>query len=92
MRASLKTSIVLSLAALTLGIGLAASATPASAKMIWPHPFHHHGFGPGFGVGLGLGLLGAAASEYDGNSCVAFRPAYDRWGNYLGRRAINVCD
>jgi hypothetical protein len=92
VRASLKKSIALSLAALMLGASLAASATPASAKMFWPHPFHHHGFGPGFGLGIGLGVLGAvAASQYDPDPCVQYRPIYDRWGNYLGRQAINVC-
>ena len=89
MRASLKKSIAFSLAALVLGLGVAVSATPASAKPFWPHPFHHHhGWGPGLGVGIGLGVLGAAAA-YD--SALEYRPIYDRWGNYVGQRAINVC-
>ena len=85
MRASAKKSIALSLAALMLGASLAASATPAAAKPWWPHP---HFWGPGLGLGIGLGVLGAAAA-YD--SCVEYRPMYDRWGNYLGQRAVNVC-
>ncbi len=93
MRASLKKSIALSLAALMLGAGLAASATPAAAKPWWPHPFHHHFWGPGLGLGIGLGVLGlAAAWQYGADSCVEYRPIYDRWGNYLGRQAVNVCE
>jgi hypothetical protein len=92
MRNTLKSSIALSLAALTLVAGLAASASPASAKpIIIPHPYHgfHHGFGPWFG----LGVVGAvAAAGYAADSCIEYRPIYDRWGNYLGRTAVNVCE
>jgi hypothetical protein len=91
MRSIRKTSIALSLAALALGAGLAASASPASAKPIIIHHFHgfHHGFGPWFG----LGVVGAvAAAGYAADSCIEYRPIYDRWGNYLGRTAVNVCE
>ena len=90
MRNTLKTSIALSLAALALGAGLAASATPASAKPIIIHHFHgfHHGFGPW----LGLGVVGAVAAGYAAESCIEYRPTYDRWGNYLGRTPVNVCE
>ncbi|MGD0640517.1 MAG: hypothetical protein ABSC22_07200 [Roseiarcus sp.] len=94
MRASVKTSIAVSLAALTLVAGLAASATPAAAKPWWPH---HHGWGPGLGIGIGLGVLGAAAaSQYgsgdDYDSCIRYRRTYDAWGNYIGREPVNVCN
>ena len=89
MRASVKQSIALSVAAMTLGFGVLAVATPAAA-----HPWPHHGFHGGFFSGvLGLGLLsGMVASQYGDDACVQFRPTYDRWGNYIGRREVNVCD
>ena len=94
MRASLKTTLALSFAALTMA--LAVSATPAAAgpikKIFPPHPHHFHGgWGPGFG--LGLGLVGAAvAADYAYDSCIVYRPIYDSWGHFIGRRAVNVCD
>jgi len=85
MRATVAKSIALSMAALTLSLGMAATPTPAAAHPHWAHP----GF---FAAAIGLGVLGAiAASEYAGDPCVQYRPTYDRWGNYIGRRAVNVC-
>lgn len=59
----------------------------------------------GFAFGLGLGALGAydygypydtgdyAYNDYGYGApgCMAFRPTYDRYGHYLGRRAVDVC-
>lgn len=76
-------------AALMLGAGLAASA-PASAMP--PHWHHgpHWGWGwGGAGIGLGLGLGALAIEE---GSCIRFRPVYDDFGNFMGRRAVNVCE
>jgi hypothetical protein len=44
---------------------------------------HHAGFG-----GWGDGGF-ESDSSYD--SCIGYRPRYDAYGNYRGRRAINVC-
>jgi len=85
MRA-LKTTITLSLATLALGVGLAVSATPASAHM-FPHPGGYWGHGWGHGVGFGYGI-----ADYGDDGCIRFRPVYDRWGNFVGRRAVNVCE
>jgi hypothetical protein len=91
MRTSLKNTIAASLAALTLGLAI-VGAPPASAKP-WPHPggYGHRGFfGPGLALGLfGLAAAGAIAASED--NCVEYRPTYDRWGNYMGRQPINVC-
>jgi ABC-type sugar transport system substrate-binding protein len=90
MRATLKKSIALSLAALTVSAGLVASAGPAAAKP-FPKPFpihHYHGFGPW----VALGVIGAAAAAAADDSCIQYRPVYDAWGDYLGRRAVNVCE
>jgi len=93
MRASLKKSIAVSLAALTLGVSLAVSAGPAVAGPP-PFPHHHHGFG-GFGLGLGLGLLGgaiaASSAYYPPDPCVRYVPVYDAWNNVIGQRPVNVC-
>jgi hypothetical protein len=95
MRASLKKSIALSLAGLTLAVGIAASATPASAHIHfggggfggfgggWNHGWNHHGWGHGFGVGY--------VGGYDDDSCIRYRSTFDSWGNFIGRRAVNVC-
>ena len=66
MRASVKKSIALSVAAMTLSFGIFAATTPAAA-----HPWPHHGFHGGFfGGALGLGLLGGmVASQYGDDLC-----------------------
>ena len=71
MRATLKKSIVVSLAALTLVAGLSASVTPAAA---WPH-HGFGGFGLGLGVGLGLGALGGFAASQPGYAYGYYTPA-----------------
>ena len=87
MRASLKTTLALSLAALTMA--LAVCATPAAAgpikKLYPPHFGHfHHGWGPGFG--LGLGLIGAAvAADYAYDSCMSIARSTTA-GHFVGRR------
>jgi hypothetical protein len=58
--------------------------------------WHGGGWGP---AAVGLGVLGLAAgaaiaSEPDpgyGDGCQAYRPVYDAYGNYMGRRLVNVC-
>ena len=85
MRASFKTTIIASLAALTL----VAGAVSADAKPFFPHPWHH-GWGPGFAFGvIGAGI--AAAAIANAESCTAYRPVYDAYGRYLGQQAVNVC-
>jgi hypothetical protein len=107
MRAALKKSIALSLAALTVGVALAGSASPAAAwwppKLIVPikpiplpppNPYHHHfhnGFGPWVAAGV-IGAAAAAAAASANDSCIQYRPAYDAWGDYLGQRPVNVCE
>ena len=89
MRA-LETTVALSLAALTLSLSL--TATPAAAKPMMPHGGHgrHGGF---FGPALAFGLIGAiVATGVAAESCTEYRPMYDQFGNYIGRRAINVCE
>jgi hypothetical protein len=84
-----------SVAALVLALGVAA-ASPASADPYWSH--HHRGY---WGPAVGLGIVGLAAGAiiasqgpyYDGgDDCTRWRPVYDAWGRYLGRRPVNVCD
>jgi hypothetical protein len=83
MRA-LRTTLVAT--AIALALGLAASA-PASAHM----HFGHGGFGHfgGWGGGYGLGIVDAGG--YDDDSCVRWRSIFDRYGDYVGRRPVNVC-
>jgi hypothetical protein len=81
MRASFKTSVAASLAAVTL----LASVVAADANP-WRRGYGHHGFG--WGPGFVLSVLGAGLFA---NSCLRYAPIYDAWGNYVGRRVINVC-
>ncbi|HZZ62890.1 MAG TPA: hypothetical protein VFE63_17295 [Roseiarcus sp.] len=92
MFGSHKTSIALSLAALTLATAL--SSTPASAKfpkfpIPKPFPFHHYHHGWGWGPGLAVGLVGAAVAA--DVSCTGYSAIYDQYGHYLGQQAVNVC-
>jgi hypothetical protein len=69
------------------------------------HGGHWHGGGWGQAA-VGLGVLGLAAGAaiaaqpgpgyYDGpgpydDGCHALRPTYDAYGNFIGRRWVNVC-
>ena len=59
-----------------------------------PGPMPHH-FHPGFGPWVAAGVIGAAAAAAAASAedpCIQYRPVYDAWGNYLGRRAVNVCE
>ena len=98
MRTSLTKTVAGSLAALVLAAGLTAASAPASADPYWG--YHHHGY---WGPALGLGIAGLAAGAiiasqqpyyaapgYD--DCTRWRPSYDRWGRYIGRRPVNICD
>ena len=86
MRA-LKTKITASLIACALGLGVAAS--PAEAGPHWGHYRHGGYWGPAAAIGLfGAAIIGA---EIASRNCVVYRPVYDQWGNYLGRRAFNTC-
>ena len=69
------------------------------------HYWHGGGWGPGIGLGIvgglaagalvGCGVYGCGGYGpgygYYGDGCVRYRPMYDQWGNYLGRRPVNVC-
>jgi Spy/CpxP family protein refolding chaperone len=83
MRASFKTTLAASLAAVTLF----ASVAGASAYYPWPHHHHwHHGFG--WGPGIAFGVIGAGMAA---EACLRSTPVYDAWGNYVGERTVNVC-
>jgi hypothetical protein len=77
---------VLAAAAVALGLGLTASS-PASAFYL----NHHHHWGHGFGFGWG-GVGFADVGGFDDESCVQWRPMHNRFGEYIGRRPVNVCD
>jgi hypothetical protein len=50
------------------------------------------GAGLAWGLTEGVGQLGAAGLGYYGvNGCWVYRPAFDRFGNYFGRRLVNMC-
>ena len=52
----------------------------------WRHGHWRHGYG--WGPGIAFGAIGAGVLA---NSCLRSTPVYDSWGNYVGRRIINVC-
>jgi hypothetical protein len=129
MSASLKRTVVGSLAALAIGVSAMGVTSPAFAQMYHPPAAaphagggHWHGGGGGGGhwhggggghwhgggwgpAAVGLGVLGLAAGaaiaaqpgpDYDGpdpgdDGCQAYRPVYDAYGNFMGRRLVNVC-
>jgi len=95
MAALRKTTVAVSLAALTL-----ASAFSTSPAYAWCHGYcgyhggwghHYYGWGPGLAFGLAAGAIAAGAASAAYSSCVVYHPVYDRWGNYAGQQAVNVC-
>lgn len=85
-----KTFIAGSAAAL-VAVCLAGSATSASA--------HGWGWGwGGFGIGAATGLAiaataAAAQPAYGYDGCyLASQPVYDRYGNFIGYRRVQVCN
>lgn len=80
MRASLKSALVAALAVVSLGVG----ASSAQAYYPWPHHHYGHFWGPA----AVIGVFGAAAVA---GSCIRNQPIYDAYGNYVGRRTVNVC-
>ncbi len=119
MRASLRKTVVGSLAALAFGVSTLVSVAPALAQAPPQHPHgpaghgyagqpHRYGGGGGGGhwnngvwvpAAIGLGILGLAAGAaaaanggyYPDDGCQQYRPIYDPYGNYMGRRLVNVC-
>ena len=87
MNASLKKTVAGAMAALTLAFAVFAAA-PASAHPMWWG--HHYGWGPCAAVGV-LGLAAGAAIASNAYDCTRYQPIYDRWGNYIGSRPVNVC-
>lgn len=90
MRA-LKVTVLAAVAA----AALAAAPAPAAAGPHWHggggHGWGHHGWGWG-GPGLVFGLAGAALlAGVAAESCVSYVPVYDKFGNVVGRRAVNAC-
>jgi hypothetical protein len=55
--------------------GLAAGAIIGSG---WPYYDGDYAYGDGYDYG------------YD-NGCIQYRPVYNRYGRFIGRRAVNVC-
>ena len=65
-----------------------AWAAPAFALPHWHGHPHRFWGGPGLAFGLaGAALLAGAAAE----SCLSYEPVYDAYGNYVGRRPVNMC-
>jgi hypothetical protein len=88
MNVSLKKTVAGTTAALTLAFAVLAAA-PASAGPGWGY-HHPYGWGPYAAVGV-LGLAAGAAIAANNYDCTRYQPIYDRWGNYIGRRPVNVC-
>jgi len=85
MNASLKKTVAGAMAALVLAL----AAAPASAHPVWHH-HHGYGWGPWAAAGV-LGLAAGAAIASQNYDCTRYQPVYDRWGNYIGDRPVNVC-
>jgi hypothetical protein len=107
MRASMTKVVAVLLTALILGVGALGASTPAAAspwRGSWHGGWHGGGWRGGYGWGWGPGLalgglaLGAAIASapyyypyYGYNNCVSYQPVYDRWGHYIGRQPVNMC-
>lgn len=66
----------------------ALASAPAFAGPHW----HGHSHGFWGGPGLVFGIAGAAiAAGVAADACLSYEPVYDKYGNYLGRRAVNMC-
>jgi hypothetical protein len=89
MNASLKKTVAGATAALTLAFAVFAAA-PASAGPGWWGYHHHYGWGPYAAAGV-IGLAAGAAIAANTYDCTRYQPIYDRWGNYIGSRPVNVC-
>ena len=77
--------------ALNVSILAAALALATAPALAGPH-WHGHGHGFWGGPGLVLGLAGAAiAAGVAADACVRYEPVYDAYGNYIGRRPVNMC-
>jgi hypothetical protein len=59
------------------------------------HRHHHHHFFGGFVPFAYYGGYPYYDNSYDNDysydDCTEYRPVYDRYGHYLGRRPVNVC-
>ena len=86
------------IAASALALGTLASVTVASTEAADAHNY----WGPGlaFGVmGLAAGAIianqaypyGGYAPVYEDQGCWVARPAYNRWGHFIGYRRYYVC-
>ncbi|RFB79599.1 hypothetical protein [Methylovirgula sp. 4M-Z18] len=85
-----KKTLLVGLAAASLATGLAASTAPASA---FPMMHHHRGWGGPLAVGVIGGLaLGAIAASRADDCYLARRAVYNEDGDFLGYRAVRVCD
>ena len=93
MKASRKITAAL-LATLTFASAIPTSPASACGWHTYSGGYHggwghHYGWGPGLAFGLAAGAL-AAGAVYSA-TCIGYRDLYDRWGNYVGRQAVNVC-
>jgi hypothetical protein len=88
MNASLKKSVAGTMAALTLAFAVFAAAPASAHPMWWGH--HGYGWGPWAAAGV-IGLAAGAAIASNSYDCTRYQPMYDRWGNYIGDRPVNVC-
>jgi uncharacterized membrane protein HdeD (DUF308 family) len=89
MSATLNKTAAGTMAALTLAFAVFAAA-PASAHPMWWGHHHHGGWGP-FAVAGVIGLAAGAAIAAQNDDCARYVPVYDRWGNFIGDRPVNVC-
>jgi hypothetical protein len=80
--------------------GVASNVNPSGQRIWlgggnWDHHHHHHHFFGGFAPFAYYGGYPYYDSGYDNDysydDCTEYRPVYDRYGRYLGRRPVNVC-
>jgi hypothetical protein len=93
MRAPVSKIAFAALTALALAVATLSLATPAQAQHWRGGGGHGWRGGGGWGIGIYPGYYGYGYGygyPY-GDGCLAYRPVYNRYGEYIGRRLVNVC-
>jgi hypothetical protein len=90
---NLRKTFIAGSAVALVAASLAASTTSASAHGWGNGGWGWGGFGFGAATGLAIAATAAAAPAYGDDGCyLANQRVYDRYGNFIGYRQVQVCN